>query len=129
MTVSVEPKDDSFQVQQVSGTITEYEGDTHSIAFAKVGRIFVGTHVLSAGHTAGTDIVSVEAQTLEGVSGYGVGTFVVENKSDGFADLSVAGFDIMFSPEVPDEGRVVLIAARVHNIGLAASRSKLLSVS
>jgi len=121
VTVSVEPKDDTFQVQQVAGTITEYQGATHYISFAKIGRVFIGTHVLSAAHIAGTDIVSVEARTLEGISGFGAGTFVVVNTTDVFADLSVASADIMFSPELPDEGRTVLIAARVHNIGQAAS--------
>ena len=76
---------------------------------------------MSAGHIAGTDVVSIEAQTLEGVPGYCSGIFVVENKSGALADLSIAASDIMFSPELPDEGRIVLIAARVHNIGNAAS--------
>ncbi len=119
--VTVEPEEDAFQVQQVSGSVTEYEGSTHSIAFAKIGGVFIGTHVLSAAHSAGTDIVSIEARTIEGVPGYGVGAFVVENTSDVVADLAIAGTDIMFSPEAPDEGRTVLIAARVRNIGLIAS--------
>jgi choice-of-anchor A domain-containing protein len=117
VTISVEPKDDNYTVQQVSGTITEYEGETHAVDFAKVGRTFIGTHVLSSDHIAGTDILSVEAQTLEGVTGYGVSTFVVENASDLTCDLFVEATDIMFSPEQPDEGRMVLIAAQVHNIG------------
>ena len=121
VTISVEPKDNAYHVQQVSGVITEYEGATHSISFAKIGRVFIGTHVLSAGHIAGTDIVSVEAQTLEGITGYSSGTFVVENKSVVLADLSIAGPDIMFSPDMPDEGRMVQIAAQVRNIGQAAS--------
>ena len=121
VTISVEPKDDIFQVQQVLGTITEYEGETHSILFAKVGRVFIGTHVVSAGHLAGTDIVSVEAQTLEGITGYGSSIFTVENAIGASADLAITASDIMFSPELPDEGRIVLIAAQVHNIGNAAS--------
>ncbi|MBM4309755.1 MAG: choice-of-anchor A family protein [Deltaproteobacteria bacterium] len=121
VTVTVESKDDAYNVQQVSGTITEYQNATRSIAFAKIGRLFIGTHVLSRGHIAGTDIVSVEAQTLEGVAGYGVSTFAVENVSDLKCDLSVAATDIMFSPELPDEGRMVLIAAQVRNIGHAVS--------
>ncbi len=121
VTIFVEPKDDAYHVQQVSGIVAEYGGENHSIAFAKVGRVFIGTQVLSAGHIAGTDVVSVEAQTLEGINGYGSGTFVVENTSAVLADLSIAGSDIMFSPELPDEGRMVLIAARVYNIGQSAS--------
>ena len=121
VTIFVEPKDDTYQLQQVSGIVAEYGGENHSIAYAKVGRVFIGTQVLSAGHIAGTDVVSVEAQTLEGINGYCSGTFVVENKSAVQADLSIAGPEIMFSPELPDEGRMVLIAARVYNIGQSAS--------
>ena len=121
VTITVESEGDTFQVQQVTGIVVEYEGESYSIAFAKVGNMFIGTHVLSSVHPAGTDIVSVEAHTLEGVPGYGAGTFVVENRADVFADLAITGADIMFSPELPDEGRTVLIAARVHNIGQVAS--------
>jgi len=121
VTITVEAKDDTFQVEQVSGVVAEYGAENHSIAFAKVGGAFIGTHVLSAGHLAGSDVVSIEAQTFEGVSGYGSGIFTVENPTAVLADLSIAASAIMFSPELPDEGRSVLIAAQVHNIGNAAS--------